>query len=70
MPTKPDELKILEEGTKRAEDRLKAPTPNIWMSITTREPEKTKIEFGEKVEAYVQDVQSGQYEKLINGKKN
>ena len=42
MLTKPDELKILEEGTKRAEDRLKAPTPNIWMSITTREPESPR----------------------------
>jgi pantoate kinase len=67
MPTDPVELKILEEGTKRAEARLQAPTPNIWMSISS--DVSGDIGFGESVKEYVEEVQSGRYEKFINGKK-
>jgi hypothetical protein len=70
MPTDPVELKILEEGKQRAEARLKAPTPNIWMSISTPDAENSDVKFGKNVQSYVQEIQSGQYEKFINGKKD
>jgi len=69
MPTDPVELQVLEEGRQRAEARLNAPTPNIWMSISTPDSGDTVDAFGEKVKPYVQEVQSGQYEKFI-GKKD
>jgi hypothetical protein len=70
MPTDLVELQILEEGMKRAEARLKAPTPNIWMSISTPDAGSAEVGFGEKVKSYVQEVQSGQYEKFVGGKQN
>jgi hypothetical protein len=69
MPTDPVDLQILEEGIKRAQARLDAPTPNIWMSISTPNFGNTAEAFGEKVKSYVREVESGQYEKFI-GKKD
>lgn len=68
MPTDPVELQILEEGMKRAEDRLNSPTPNIWMSISTPDSGNTMKTFGEKVNSYIQEMQSGKYEKFVGSK--
>lgn len=68
MPTDPIELMILEQGAKTAEARLKAPLPNIWMSISNAASGKGVAKFGAKVKGCVQEVQSGRYEKLISRK--
>ncbi|KAH8814844.1 hypothetical protein F5884DRAFT_153066 [Xylogone sp. PMI_703] len=67
MPTDPEELRLLEEGRRRAEDRLRAPNPEIWISLTT--PGSPTALFGRTVEGFVREVQTGRYQMLLQGRK-
>ncbi|RFU26360.1 hypothetical protein B7463_g9978, partial [Scytalidium lignicola] len=66
-PRDPEELRLLEEGRRRAEDRLRAPNPEIWISLTT--PGSPTERLGRMVEGYAREVQTGRYQIFIQGRK-
>lgn len=67
MPADPVEVKMIEEGEKRAQARLEMPTPDIWISFSTGGLEDRLEEFGDAVKGYVSKVESGKYEKFLSG---
>ena len=54
---------------KRAEARLQAPPPNIWMSISSSKTGDTEEKLREKVASYIEKVESGQFEMYIDGRR-
>lgn len=66
MPTDPIELQMLEENRRKAQERLNAPNPEIWIALTT--PGSQTALFGRTVEGFVREVQSGRYQMFIQGR--
>jgi len=64
MPTDEAELRMIEEGRKRAEARLEENTPNIWISFSDGDKDGG---FAKEVEAIVDTVESDCYKIFLVG---
>jgi hypothetical protein len=67
MPSDDMELKIIEDGEMRAKARIEMPTPDIWISFSTRVTESKVEDFRDAVKGYVERAEGGRYEKHLSG---
>jgi hypothetical protein len=67
MPADETEVRMIEEGEKRAKARLERRSPDIWISFMTDEEEKRLNSFDDAVKGYVWKVEGGRYEKFLEG---
>jgi len=57
MPTDPIELQIIEQGRRRAEARMKAPEPDIWISFSSHASQTEVNQFRGSVEGLVEKLE-------------
>ncbi|KAE9371709.1 hypothetical protein N431DRAFT_545882 [Stipitochalara longipes BDJ] len=66
MPTDEVEVRIIEEGEKRAKARLEVPLPDIWVAFETNTVGEEGEGFGDAVKTFIEKVEGGNYGRFLS----